>query len=149
MTERSIDLTPLHESVRGHIADITAGADLELKGGRITWSKGENLALVTPYDTAAIERLCQGLPDGVYRTTAAPDADTLPRTNPWAPGSFNLTEQLRLKRESPEMARHLAGATQAPNPFAKGPTFNLTEQIRIKRENPGLAAELKAKAGTA
>lgn len=147
MTERSIDLSPLHESVRGHLADITADAAFELKGGRITWGKGENIAMVTPYDTAAVERLCQGLPDGAYRTTATPDADTVPRTNPWAPGSFNLTEQLRLKRENPELARHLAGTTQAPNPWAKGPAFNLTEQIRIRRENPGLAAELKAKAG--
>ena len=145
---RIIDLAPLNDSVRGYIADLTFGTDIYLKDGRITWGNGEKVALMSAEYTANVERLCAGLPDGVYRTSADRN-DYLPPPNPWTPGSFNLTKQLQIKREAPELARHLAGTTQAPNPWAKGPSFNLTEQIRIKRENPGLAAELKAKAGTA
>ena len=122
-------------------------ASLALLGSAPVFSQQDPLTLSAGYSVQTDSNLFR-LPDGVYRTSADRN-DYLPPPNPWTPGSFNLTKQLQIKREAPELSRHLAGTTQAPNPWAKGPSFNLTEQIRIKRENPGLAAELKAKAGTA
>lgn len=129
---RIIDLAPLNDSVRGYIADITFGTDIYLKDGRITWGNGEY--------TANVERLCQGLPDGTYRTSADRN-DYVPPPNPWERGSFNLTKQLQIKREAPALARHLAGTHLDLPPRGRAGPIKLTnadeirlEMVRVYRE---------------
>jgi hypothetical protein len=163
MTGFTVDISQIatDEGLRTTLQELSAGIAFTVQAGRVNW---------TPADERQRERVatlqgaglgeyfdacCRGLPDGVYTPTTAPDASTVRATgNPWAPGSFNLTRQIEMRRENPQMAAlfqqhdHRQAEAQR-NPFARGAGFNLTEQIRIKRENPGLAAELKAKAESA
>lgn len=161
MTTFTVDISNIatHDGLRQTLQELSAGIPFTLQGGRITWSPandGERQRIADLQAAGAgeyFDAACRGLPDGVYRTTTTPDANTIRATgNPWAPGTFNLTRQIEMQREHPTQAAlyrqqaHREAEGQR-NPFAQGAHWNLTEQIRLSRENPAMAAQLKAQAG--
>lgn len=78
----------------------------------------------------------------------APPEKVEAERNPWLPEFFNVTEQGRLIRNSPEYAARLQAAARgqmANNPFSRE-GMNLTAQARMLRENPELAQKMKQQA---
>lgn len=161
MTGFTVDISNIaaDAGLRQTLQELSAGIPFALQGGRVTWSpsdEGQRARVAEMQAVGAGEYFgtaCRGLPDGVYTPTTQPDANTIRATgNPWAPGTFNLTQQIAMKRDNPAQAalyqQHVHRQAEAQrNPFARGPHFNLTEQIRLNREEPALAAQLKARAG--
>lgn len=161
MTGFTVDISHLtsHDDLQQTLQTLADGIPFHLKGGCVTWmptDKGQSdrvedlrAASAGEYFNAA----CRGLPDGVYRPTTTPDANTIRAIgNPYSPGTFNLTRQLEMERDTPahaELFRSQADreAEAQRNPFAQGPHFNVTEQLRLLRDNPQLAAQLEASAG--
>lgn len=161
MTGFTVDISNIvaHDELRQTLQELSAGIPFTLQGGRITWAPADEgqRSRVAELQAAGVgeyfDAACRGLPDGVYTPTTKPDASTVRATgNPWAPGSFNLTQQIEMKRDNPAQAalyqQHAQRQAEGQrNPFARGPHFNLTEQLRLKREDPQRAAQLKAQAG--
>lgn len=75
--------------------------------------------------------------------------------NPFLKGaSWNLTEQMKMKRENPSLAAAMqaqAEGAQAPdqNPFRRGPSWNFTRQMALQKSDPARAEQLRAEAETA
>lgn len=161
MTGFTVDISNIvaHDELRQTLQELSAGIPFTLQAGHVTWApadEGQRERVATLHDAGVgeyFDAACRGLPDGVYTPTTTPDASTVRATgNPWAPGTFNLTRQIEMKRDNPAQAalyqQHVQRQTEAQrNPFAMGPHFNLTEQLRLKREDPQRAEQLKAQAG--
>lgn len=161
MTGFTVDISQIttNDELRAQLQELSAGIPFTWQNGRITWApadEGQRQRVAVLLDVSAgeyFDAACRWLPDGVYTTTTKPDASTIRATgNPWAPGTFNLTQQIEMKRDNPAQAalyqQHVQRQTEAQrNPFAMGPHFNLTEQLRLKREDPQRAEQLKAQAG--
>lgn len=82
---------------------------------RVTTRSGQN-ALPDAPEWAIRELVKFAGGDGLYTLSAAPNTGGYSGVNPWRRETFNLTRQIQIGKESPDLARELAreaaGATK-------------------------------------
>ena len=146
----SLDLSALPPSRAAHLTEVLSGAELTVSGGSLSVTKPTELSagLIDAADLRDIARAaCHGLPDGVYGVGVGDVVRPTPEVNPFAAGTFNLTDIISLRRASPDLAERCQRAASGEvNPWARG-QVNLTEQMRIARTDPSRAARLRSAAG--
>lgn len=67
--------------------------------------------------------------------------------NPWKGDSFNLTEQGKIVRENPILAKRLADEAEAARQTAPNKGFNLTEAGRLHQKDPAAARSMLQRHG--
>lgn len=150
---KSLDLSGLSPATRELAAVALKDATFRIEGGKLRVSAG--VAAGTPPEALAdlvadLQRTAtRGVPDGMYCADGVDPVRTVPEVNPFDRNSagFNLTAQMQMQREAPDLAARCKSAIKAEaNPWAAG-TFNLTAQMQMVRTDPARAASLKAAAG--